>query len=161
MSQTLRLWFPKNPFWEGEGQRSVIRRNTSNIIPIKTFTNSFFRYRDHAKCHEKLQLGRFTWRRHFRRASDNMDALLRPRRSLHLAAFDVLTLNEIGQQIVLPRTLENFEIDVCYLRNAHTESHSRDHALQPKMQPLYSVPLFKCPVTRFRALLVILMLRSF
>lgn len=51
-----------------------------------------------------------------------LNKLLEPKCSLHLAASNV-TLNKIGRQAGVARTLETFRVDVWCFYGTHTESH--------------------------------------
>lgn len=53
------------------------------------------------------------------RGGSNLDALLRPKCSLHWAPFDSRTLGQTGQQAILARTLETFRMYIASPKRAY------------------------------------------
>lgn len=148
-----RLGFPKkNPFCHVDGREVSI----SN-----TFTN--FRFscleiaQDATKGCGPTNLSDCCVNR---RERSSLDALFRLNCSLHLAVFIVLTLNQIGEQVALARTLKLRNRSMLILRNARTEFHFCDHFFVVHVQLHALASPFACPVVWFQALLVRLALGS-
>lgn len=109
--------------------RSFGRPNTPSIHPKKDLSNSrssgigTTQHVTKNRSSTDLSDGSFSgWGR------NSSQALIRPKCSLHSAAFNVPTFNQIGQQDALFRNLETFKIDICCLRDPDAESYFRDHS---------------------------------
>lgn len=76
---------------------------------------------DHVGCHEELGLDEFSDSIIDGRGRNSLQASLKPKCSLHPAAFNGRTVIQLGQQAVLAKTLRTFKIDVCYLSKWRTE----------------------------------------
>ena len=66
--------------------------------------------------------------------------ILHPRQPLHIAAFNVRTLSQIGQQAALAETLFSLNIDVCGVSETRIQDSGTIIYLKPPSQPSSSEP---------------------